>query len=543
MIRLTALAIILLILLVSGCIIQLPPPPPAPIPPVPPPTPQAQPPLPDTTPPEIKITFSKKETTDGNELTFTWLANDNKTPTNKLIFSSYLKGYDTDYSPLTSETSRTYKNLPVGSFIFYAKSQDEAGNISSASTIVEITISIAPPKEKGSQPPITSSLLMLANSEVSRIAVSSYSSVTYALDSINAKLYKSEFGGFGWTNISAGIDGVATWDAVAIAPDNHGIIAVATNAGTEIYLSVDGGANFFATQLSGRLGVMERIKCIAISPGYGNNVHEIAVGTSTNNGIGKVWVNVISRFPGAWQDCSTGAPGWLSSTSGVDIFAIKYSPAFPADNTLLAIAASPGDTFLYMGTRDLAANNIIWNSFSGYPVEICQQGQDTPGTPLTYADLALPSDYLGGTLSQRHVYACWSDNPPGAAGAGNTNDDVYRLDDTTCYRLQARPDVISSLAHYGAFSNGKLLAGAMKSTSAPEVQVYCSFNPMSAYPTWQRSQKPPTGPGNARVAWSPDGKTAYCGTSAASGAAHDQSAFSRSTNNGLSWNQIGLIDN
>ena len=198
---------------------------------------------------------------------------------------------------------------------------------------------------------------------------------------------------------------------------------------------------------------------------------------------------------------------------------------------------------MYVGTRDPAANSIIWNNFAGYPVEICQQGQDTPGTPLTYADLALPADYLGGTPSQRHVYACWSDNPPGVAAAGNTNDDVYRIDDTTCYRLQARPEVISSLAHYGPLSHGKLLAGAMKSTSSLAVQVYCSFNPMSAHPTWQRSQKPPTGPGNAQVAWSPDGKIAYCGTSAAVGAAHDQSAFSRSTDNGLTWNQIGLIDN
>ncbi len=542
MIRLTALIIISSVLLVSGCILQPPPSPiSTPTPPIPSPAPQTPP--QDTTPPEIKITSAKKEATDGNELTFTWASNDDKTPANKLTFASYLKGYDTDYSFPTSETSRAYKNLPAGFYIFYVKSQDEAGNTSIASTIVEVTISIAPPKEKGVQSPITSSLLILANSEVSRIAISNLGNIIYALDAINAKLFKSEFGGFGWTNIAGSIAGAATWDAMSIAPDNHDIIAVATNAGKEIYLSVDGGANFFATQLAGRLGVTERIKCIAISAGYGNNAHEIAVGTSTNSGNGKVWINVISRFPGAWQDCSTGAQGWLRATSGVDVFAIKYSPAFPADNTLLAIAASTGDTFLYMGTRDLAANSIIWNNFAGYPAEICQQGQDTPGTPLTYADLALPADYLGDTPSQRHAYACWSDNPPGIATAGNANDDVYRLDDATCYRLQARPDIISSLAHHGTFSHGKLLAGAMKPVPSLAVQVYCSFNPMSAYPTWQRSQKPPTGPGNAQVAWSPDGKIAYCGTSAASGAAHDQSSFSRSTDNGRTWNQIGLIDN
>ena len=550
----TALLTILSLLLASSCVIQPMPPTPIPAPPtppIPPTSPQPQPLPQDTTPPEIIITRSLRESTDGNEAIFEWVGNDDKTPASRLIFSCFLKGYDTNYSVFTQETSKIYKNIPVGSYAFYVKSQDEAGNSSLASTTVQITIAIAPPKERTAQPPIISSLLILPNSEVNRITVSSYGNILYALDSSNAKLYKSEHGGFGWTNISNSINGTGTWHTLAIAPDDHNIIAVATNSGAEINLSFDGGINFIGTQLAGRLGINEKVKCLAISPGYGNNAREIAVGTSTSTGNGKVWISIVSRFGGTWQDCSTGIQGWLRSTSGVDVFAIKYSPSFPADGTLLAITASgpsatTGDTFLYIGLRDLATSNIIWNSSSGYPVEICQQGQNTPGTPLTYADLALPADYSGGTISQRHVYACWTDNPPGVTTAGNTNVDVYRLDDTMCYRLQTHPDTICSLAHYGPFSRGKLLAGAMRvemNQSAPEVQVYCTFNPMSVYPTWQRSKKPPAGKNNAQVAWSPDGKIAYCGTSTAGGAAHDQSAFSRSTDNGLTWNQIGLIDN
>jgi Neuraminidase (sialidase) len=83
---------------------------------------------------------------------------------------------------------------------------------------------------------------------------------------------------------------------------------------------------------------------------------------------------------------------------------------------------------------------------------------------------------------------------------------------------------------------------AKPATFNPGPQVYCTFDPQSAYPTWQNSQKPPTGPGQARVAWSPDGKAAYCGTSSAGGGSHNQSAFSISKNNGSTWNQIGLID-
>ena len=44
------------------------------------------------------------------------------------------------------------------------------------------------------------------------------------------------------------------------------------------------------------------------------------------------------------------------------------------------------------------------------------------------------------------------------------------------------------------------------------------------------------------VAWSPDGRAAYCGTSSAGISSHDQSAFSVSTNDSFTWNQTGLID-
>jgi hypothetical protein len=254
----------------------------------------------------------------------------------------------------------------------------------------------------------------------------------------------------------------------------------------------------------------------------------------------------MNGFPGGWKDMSTGATGW----SNTDIFAIEYSPGLASDSTILAIAATgppPGtdDTYLYMGIRDLGGNTTTWNSSAGYPVEISQSGQDTPGTPLTYADIALPADYSGTIPSHQHVYACWSDNPPSVATAGNPNDNVYRVDNTVCYQLLVRTDVICSLAHYGMFSRGKLLAGATTTSTTGLFrgpQVYCTFNPQSVYPTWQSSQKPPTGPGRARVAWSADGKAAYCGTSSTGAGSHDQSAFSVTINDGFTWNQIGLID-
>jgi len=560
--------ILLLILSLFLCCKQSAEPAPSPVTPTP--TPPTQEPEPvDTTEPTVEIITAPVDAVEGQEITFQWTGSDDRTLTSDITYSYFLENHDDDYSPFTSATAITYSDLPAGTYILYVKSRDGAVNISSHPAEIEIVIAeidgeeqeVQPPEieliiievdeeEQQVQPPVSSQLLMVTNSEVSRIAVASYGKIIYALDSPNGRIYKSDHEGFGWRVISTRITGTPTWDAFAIAQDNPDIIAVATDAGTEVWLSVDGGDNFSRTNLSANLGGGERVKCIAISPAYGNNSHELAVGTSTGNGNGKVWINIFNMFPGSWSDISTGANGWQppSSTSGVDIFAIEYSPAFTGDGTLLAVVASgpnanTGDTFLYTGRRDLSVNTCTWNQFPGYPVEICQAGMDTPGTPLTFADLALPGDYQGSTVSQRHVYACWTDDLPGSTPAGNNNDDVYRIDDSICYPLQAKPDIICSLAHYGFYRQGKLLAGAItsKAIKCPCSQVYLTLNPQSTCPDWQHSLKPPTGY-NSQVAWSPDGGIAYSGTSSIGGAAYDQSAFSRSTDNGLTWNQIGLID-
>ncbi|MCX6005068.1 MAG: hypothetical protein NT082_05285, partial [Chloroflexi bacterium] len=109
--------------------------------------------------------------------------------------------------------------------------------------------------------------------------------------------------------------------------------------------------------------------------------------------------------------------------------------------------------------------------------------------------------------------------------------------DYQAYRMQS-PEPIATIACYGTTVGGKLIAGAVKCKASGGgcymVQTYFTANPMSlcpACPMWQPSQKPPTGSGNARVAWSADGNMAYAGTSGI------ESAVSHSRNNGYTWNQ------
>ena len=527
--------------------------PPSPEPPVaeqPPAIPEPD--IRDTIAPDIVITSSVEESSGRTTITFSWTGSDNESPPEDLLYSSYLEGYDTGYSEFNSNTEATYTRVPAGSYTFYVKLRDMEGN----EGIGHSTIEIVPPEpaqaEEYIQDPVMSTLLVNPGSEVSSICVTGDGNTIYSLDAVNAQLYKSEHGGYGWDNISANIPGTPFWTAMAAAPDNPDVIAVATDSGTEVYLSVDGGMNFTAMGLSGNLIAGEWITGMAISPAYGNFTHDLAVGTSTGNGGGTILISAVGRFPGGWYNAGRGATGWkpASSTSGIDVYDIEFSHSYSSDATILAIVASgpnasTGDTFLYSGSRDPENNTVIWNGNSSYPVELCETGQDTPGTPLTYADLALPWDYSGTAASHRHIYACWSDNPPGKSTGGNNNDDVYRIDDTVCYRLQVHPDAICSIAHYGFFSDGKLLAGAIVSRmqyNCPSTQVYLTLNPQSTCPTWLPSRKPPTGPHNAQVAWSPDGSKAYCGTSTAGGSSYDQSAFSITINENATWNQIGLID-
>jgi len=492
------------------------------------------------TPPQTLITVAPSENTTSGEVTFEWTGSDDRTPTDKLTYSYYLEGKDYGYSSFTADTSKTYTNLKDGTYTFYVKAHDEADNVDLTPASAKFTIATPKPEvktETGTVTPIVSTLLIVPNSDVSHIAVG-YDNTIYALDAPHGRLFKSDHGGYGWMDISRHVGAAAPWTELSIAPDNPRVVALVVN-GTEVFVSTDGGSNFATTGLNGKLSGSERVQCLSISPGYGRR--DIAVGTSTGSGNGKVWVNILDGFPAGWKDMSTGATGW----SNADIFAIEHSPGFAADGTILAIAANSDSTFLYIGFRDLGGNTTVWNNSSGYPVQISQSGQDTPGTPLTYADIALPADYTGTSPANRHVYACWSDNPPGVTTSGNPNDDVYRIDDTVCYRLLVRTDVACSIAHYGMFSRGKLLAGAVAASTVTLFhgpQVHFTSNPYSPYPTWQTSQKPPTGPGQARVAWSADGTVAYCGTSDPAGSSYDQSAFSISINNGFTWNQIGLID-
>jgi hypothetical protein len=182
------------------------------------------------------------------------------------------------------------------------------------------------------------------------------------------------------------------------------------------------------------------------------------------------------------------------------------------------------------------------------------------------------------------------------------NTGIYRIDDNIVYTLMdtsttfatAAQNIanrrISSIAYWGTYASGKLLAGeVLGDTCQAAVPTWFTDSPtVCPIPCWYPAKKPPSGAagltdcnsstqyyGNAQVAWSPtyaDQGVAYAATGAsamddafnapvagdwlaAEGAATpgwpsgylnymslDESAFSLTRNNGETWNQLSLID-
>jgi photosystem II stability/assembly factor-like uncharacterized protein len=389
--------------------------------------------------------------------------------------------------------------------------------------------------------------LVVTPSEVSEIAIGR-DNVIYTIDTPNSKLYRSLDGGAIWKDMTSYLaDAGAGLPAsqIAVAPDKSGIVAVVTNAGTKVYLSTNGGVEWADTGVPSLEGT---IQAIAISNEYTQGdykVREIAIGTAVwgeANTTGQVWVRRSGSYPVSWQN-----QGLVIDPlhPGGEVSALAYSPRYSSDTTLLVVASTNSDvaaayqdrTWLCLLERDILA----WNNIAGYPVEIALAG-DGVGVSGIDSSLALPSNYSGDEAASRQLFVSYNRQPY------TSYDDIYRLDDASVHRFNVAGGSavdISSIAYKGNLVSGTLLAGATEPiTGSLTVQVWRTDEPWEILPDWEESSVPPTGPGNAKVAWSTDGGTAYCGTGQIPGnlPGHpDESAFSASLD-GDKWRQMGLID-
>jgi hypothetical protein len=387
--------------------------------------------------------------------------------------------------------------------------------------------------------------VVLSHSEINAFAIGNDGRTFYAIDIPNSKVYKSINGGVTWDDLSNNVTGAGAalpaWN-IAVAPDNPNFVAIVTSSGGlpgEVFVSTNGGGSWQDTNCP----ATNNIGTIAISPNYGG--YDIAIGTRTGAGGGDIYV-----FKAA------GTGNWASQGFSGDILAVKFSPAYRADSSLVTISTHAAGTYINLGIHDREINATNWGTWG--PVEITTAGAGTSPNvaQVITGDVELPADFSGQAPNLRRMYV--------SIDAPTANTGIYRFDDTVGYLLMPTPAPlrISSIAYYGNYASGKLLAGEVRGNSGTAaVIIWLADSPITCpEPCWYQTQKAPTGGGNsgfanAQVIWSPDGSWAYCATSSATlnnpaswpggystGTALDESALSLSSDNGRTWNQLSLID-
>ena len=303
-------------------------------------------------------------------------------------------------------------------------------------------------------------------------------------------LYQSTDNGYSWSAIGKVKDNIVD---IAIAPDD--VVYYATSS--KIFKSVDGVKKFVALPIPGGAGVNNiEITSLDISR-LNNNI--IVVGTRNTNNIqhnGGIYLLDEATF--TWTDTSLG---------NYDVYGIALSPNYPADRQIIAIVSDETDTF------------ITSNFGGGWGKTIANAKIDNL-VPVS-ASIAFPEDYEPSIIVSYFV----------AIDSGGLNQgDVYRVENSLVSDLNINVDV-SGLAVSGGAPMANLIAGA-----ADSAEVYLSND---GGRNWQRSTKPPTGGSKAYVVMAPDFATSGRAYAATSGT---ESAFSCTTDGGITWNQLSLID-
>lgn len=431
--------------------------------------------------------------------------------------------------------------------------------------------------------PTIDGFVVVSPSEINRIAFGPDDQVMYAVDIPNNRLFKSIDKGVTWDNqvinalVAAGAN-LPVWDIAISSEDVNYIVAItngAPNGPKNVFVSTDGGQNWQNTNLAG-LGVNEFISCLAISPQYDIEKRYLAISTrdGTGGGNGRV-LTYKAPGPSIWTD-QTVAPSlnWLAG----DVVAMRFSPSYVLDSTIIIVFAAPGGLFLNIGYHDVFANRTTWRSGLGYPIRItASDGRSPTHTQIITADLELPFDFSGSDPGALRRYFVSFDARNGATYFSG----IYRTDNTVVYQLMystvippAVPEQrISSIAYYGTYASGKLVAGESTTpANKGTVDIWLCLDPFATAvpPGWRLSveMKSPTGGGttgraNSLLLWSTRGNKVYGVTSSANlmqggtsaifpstswpgglptGFPLDESAFSISTDDGQTWNQLSLID-
>ena len=403
----------------------------------------------------------------------------------------------------------------------------------------------------------------------------------------------SDDGGDNFTYAHSVVDGgenMLTIADMAISSEVDGIYNIAL-AGT----ATVSGVNVMSAP-----GPYIPVAPVAGAPAAAGAVFRLEAGTWLTGG----WVDTrcYDGWDGATEDpCEVLTPTWEILSTGV--VAVDFSPNFDMDDTIvcMSVGGPVGDTTFYYHYPYLQEGTFdgggAWNGEAGFgsaPVQITDEGTDLITFYARYMmGFALPADFDGqdGSANNVYLYVNALNTTSGEAGGF-----VFISEDCDDLSMRCGPSgnpLLASIDVYGDADTCKAVVGTLGvdveitgdfpdfdtfNVSTPEpcegVAVYHTVELDDCCPEWECACKDPSGPGIAVVMYTPDGEKVFATTTGSQtflydsfdavgvlmplstgvwgfkgwtngygvGNPLDESAFSVSLDDAVSFNQIGLID-
>ncbi|MFC1980660.1 WD40/YVTN/BNR-like repeat-containing protein [Chloroflexota bacterium] len=392
--------------------------------------------------------------------------------------------------------------------------------------------------------PDDSGKVVIPSTDISDFDISGDGEIIYAADSESGRLYRSSNGGKTWSTVDLP-SGATDPQLVAVAPDNASVMAIVADD-NEVYVTTNAGATWktaLATVLEGTAAPALIIYDIALSPEKSGDNYIAVAGIEDTNGngsldaatdIANVWYYNLG-VGGYWHE-TNDRDGWhTSATTGVEManvsMAVAFSPNFNSDSVLLAVIASyDGGSLTDEVTFEIfSTSTSLWNNAAGfgssYPVVIAT---DDGITGLSSASLGLAPTYLGSDDAERIGFVGLTiegdvdaTSKSGIVRLKNTSDKLIRED----YEI-----------HSVAYDGANLVAGRYNSNIVDRTDEALVTTPTF---TTTRSLKRP---GIDTTGVDEKTKVAWAGSNVVAGTQGNESAFAISTNNGMSFNDVSLID-
>jgi hypothetical protein len=379
----------------------------------------------------------------------------------------------------------------------------------------------------------------------------------------------------------------------------------ATTGDPMVVASKDGGSNFSYTSDmvdTGYPSTLESILDMAVSIEV-DDIHNIAVAGETTDAEGNdgtvYRLQAGSWLSASWED-TRGYLGWNDdgAFNSEGAVACAFSPNFDIDDTIVCMTIDDsGDVdegIAYVQSGIWESSDGTWNGDAGFPnaVKISSDGDTLwTGVYLRSVGFALPADYDGSDSSLRAIFLyvnAWNETTELVGGY------VFRLDNKSLSPVCGPSDdpLLASIDVHGDADSGKLMIGEyigfdndggwdgvdpppsdwgiIEATCCDGVSVWHTEELDFCCPDWEGTCKDPSGFYMALVMYTPDGVKEYVSTSGSidedfdtwsdggyqakfddtyfaltdtdTGTPGDESAFSVSRDDAVSFNQIGLID-